>query len=74
MKHWKNREYDLEPGEILRMKSGTVILVIKVLGPVATVRLISKGRTDKTPRKPHEVSVVHCVELERLERVERVEQ
>ena len=70
MKHWKNREYDIEPGEFLRMKSGTIMLVIKVLGSVATVRLISKGRTDKTPRKSHEISVMHCVELERLERVE----
>lgn len=66
---WKQREYDLEPGEVLEMPSGTRIEVIRVLGPVATTRLIWQGELDRIYRKPSEIKILQCYYLERLTKV-----
>lgn len=68
--HWQQREYEVEPGEVLRMKSGTIIEVLKIHGSVATVRLLRKGATDHCQRKNREVYTKPCCELERMDRVE----
>lgn len=72
MKHgwqWQQREYDIEPGEVLRMKSGTTLEVLKIHGSVALARLVKKGKTDHSQRKNREVSLYPCYMLERMEKV-----
>lgn len=68
--HWKQREYGIEPGEVIRLKSGGMIEVITMHGPSATVRTLSKSRWDHSPRKVGSVTLMPCCRLERLEKVE----
>jgi len=68
--HWKQREYNIEPGEVLRMKSGTTVEVITMHGPSATIRTLTKGKMDRSGRKVDGVSLIPCCRLERLDKVE----
>lgn len=66
---WNQREYQVEPGEVFRMKSGTTLEVLKVFGSYAVVNFLTRGRSDYAKRGPKSSKVARCSDLEKLERV-----